>query len=181
MALTAPETADVIVDGARSMAVMRNVRKLADPDEVRKMVAFAKGFMLRGNLDDGFRVRPILGKTWKSYKTIEGVEDFIVKQLGKIADYSEQAARMAGASGHQGRVQTVLRGVLKEGAEKDIRILSRMIAPVGGEFKSSNVKAFSQAYLKARGVSDDVYRSLKTFEQGGHRSGDSEEPSCEYT
>lgn len=157
---------EVIISGSDSMAMFSHVRGLTQPEEIFKTAAFAKGFMAR-QTEAGWKMRPIFGDgKWQPFKNLPQAQNWLLGEMGKIADYSDDAARLLGAATRKARIQSVFTGILGEGAEKEVNVLTRMIAPVGGSFDPGKVKAFTQAFLKAKGAGDDIYRTVKVLTQG---------------
>jgi len=155
------------ISSMTAFKLMKNVGKLSDM-EASVIIANKNGFNMIPIGEGKFEISPKIGKSpAKKVSSAKEINDYMMENMKKAAvnpifkkkDVKEFAKKAAGAD--KVHIKTVIQGYLPEKYNKNADVLTRLIAPQGGEFKKSQVDGFVKAYAKGSGVSDDVVKQLR--------------------
>ncbi|KKL13797.1 hypothetical protein LCGC14_2522170, partial [marine sediment metagenome] len=126
-----------------------------NPEEIFKMIALSRNYVAK---QDGTKwimrqAQEELGKA-KTLDTFDAARQWFEDQLAKgpKVKLTTEEGRLLGAFDTKSKIRRVLKGKLKEGAEEDIRVLTRLIAPTDKTFTTKRVHSFSRALVKTLGL-----------------------------
>ena len=153
-------------------AVMKRVENLSEIDAAR-LITKLNGFNMIDNSKGGWDINPIGGEIKPSHvNNVKEINDYMMtvmtknqmNPIFKKQDLKEFAKRAAGSLNTE--VKATISGQLKPNAGKNINILTRLVAPVGGKFQKGKLQSFVKTFVKGNGAGDDVIKGLKVVEKG---------------
>jgi hypothetical protein len=167
------EVKRVVNAGRNAFKVFRNVSKINE-DEMLQMVAMKSGFAVN-QVGGRWQISNVgsVNVTWAS--TREEALDKMAKQILAQRPLGVLEAATSGAASQTAQFKQVVSARLRSGEAQNTDVLTRLIAPRRGRFTENGVRSFLKAFLKGKGASDDVIRSVKVVVRGGdvnYRIGD---------
>jgi hypothetical protein len=151
--------------------VGKRVDRLTEIDAARAVTKL-NGFNMIDNPKGGWDINPIGGDIKPTtVNNIKEINDYMMTAMAKeqmnplfvLQDVKEFSKRAAGSLNT--KVIATISGKLPPSASKNIDILSRLAAPVGGKFQRGKLEAFVKTFVKGNGGGDDVIKGLKVIDK----------------